>query len=426
MKPRPPHEPTRSFQRSRRLQDDATRNSRSLGCRGCPDFKHCGGLHTEAQVFDCSDLCSCTDRSRCDMICRNNPDLFFARVMEVDGFDLDTIRRVLPLPLPHLPEVVPLISHKFSRGRMLHEPVVAVPLYELFHMGSGEPLVSTREELSDRFRIRTDAVVVASGVNRDVKIEAWAAIADRPRVLATLQALGVALVTTPNFSLFVDVPRPDNLHGMKRIGLSWAELTAAGVPTALHINARTDHDYARWIRFVDERPEVAALAFEFSTGAGYSGRIDWHIEQLCGLADCVDRPLMLVVRGGVRALLKLRAHFSRVILIDTEPFSRAVKRRRAVLTDGGKLRWVRSHTPKGAPIDDLLAHNVATIRTARAIQLLPLRLPSPTRRPVVPRRPAQHANRQPGQASFMPELDMSLKTRAVPVNRKNIVVAAKS
>jgi hypothetical protein len=65
---------------------------------------------------------------------------------------------------------------------------------------------------------------------------------------------------------------------MKHIGLSWAELTSGGVPTALHINARTDHDYARWTRFIAERPEVAVLAFEF--GAGYPSHIDWQVEHL--------------------------------------------------------------------------------------------------------------------------------------------------
>jgi Domain of unknown function (DUF4417) len=425
MNRRPPHEPTRSFDPSHRLQDDVTRNPRWLGCRGCPDFKHCGGLHTEARVFDCGDLCSCADRSRCDMVCRNNPELFFERLMEVDGFGLDTIPRVPPLPVPNLPDVVPLISDKYTRSKILREPVVAVPLYELFHMGSGGPLVRTREELADRFRVPIDAIVVASGVNRDVKVEAWWAIADRPRVLNTLKSLGMALVTTPNFSLFTNVPRPDNLHGMKRIGLSWAELTANGIPAALHVNARTDYDYARWTRFIAERPEVAVLAFEFGTGAGYPGRIDWHVERLCGLADHVARPLMLVVRGGVRVLSRLRAHFARVILIETEAFSRAVKRRRAVLTEGARLRWVRSLTPKGAPIDDLLIHNVATVRAAHAIQPLPLLLPSPARRPTS-RRPTQHADRQPGQASFMSQLDMSLQARAVPANRKRMVVATKA
>jgi hypothetical protein len=162
MNRRPPHEPTRAFHPSHRLHDDASRNARSLGCRGCPHFDDCGGLHTDADIFDCGDLCSCADRSKCDMVCRNKPQAFFERLVEVHGFDLATIPRVAPLAVT-LPDVIPLISHKYSRTTILGELVVAVPLYELFHMRSGEPHIRTRAEMADRFLIPLDATVVASG-----------------------------------------------------------------------------------------------------------------------------------------------------------------------------------------------------------------------------------------------------------------------
>ena len=125
------------------------------------------------------------------------------------------------------------------------------------------------------------------------------------------------------------MPRPDNLHGIKRIGLSWAELMANGVPAALHLNARTDHDYARWTRFIAERPEVTCVAFEFGTGAGYRGpdRVARRASLRAGRR--AGRPLMLVVRGGVQMLQRLRPHFGQVILIETDAFSRTLKRRRA-------------------------------------------------------------------------------------------------
>lgn len=110
MKLRPPHEPTRDFHPSHRLHDDAARNPRSLGCRGCPDFDQCGGLHTDAGIFDCGDLCSCADRSKCDMVCRRKPHAFFERLQEVEGFDLATIPRVAPVARPPFPDLVPLID----------------------------------------------------------------------------------------------------------------------------------------------------------------------------------------------------------------------------------------------------------------------------------------------------------------------------
>lgn len=422
---RAPQEPTRDFKPSYRLRDDATYNAPSLGCSSCPDFNTCGGLHTDADVFDCSDFCSCDDRAACDSVCRNKPDQFFERYLEVGGFELESTPRVGVLPAPKLPSVIPLIGHKYSRKSILNEPVVAVPLYELFHMGSGQPHVRTRAELAHRFRIPETATVVASGVDRDIKLEAWWAFFDRDLILSTLRDLKIALVTAPNFSLFLNVPRPDNLHSMKRIALGWAELIAAGIPAALHLNARTDRDYARWMRFVQERSEVEIVAFEFGTGAGTPKRIDWHVDRLCRIADTTGRPLTLVVRGGSQVIQRLKRHFANVVLIETDAFTRTLKRRRAEFTETGRLRWPRISTPKGAPIDDLLAHNIVTKRTALVLSDF-----APTARSERSaghaRRSTQHADGQAGQGSFLAQLDATLEARAVPADFQRVIVAAET
>ena len=189
---RAPQEPTRDFKPSHRLRDDAALYAPSLGCGGCPDFATCGGLHTDAGVFDCNDFCSCEDRAACDSVCRNKPDQFFERYLEIGGFELESTPRVDALAIPELPSVIPLIGHKYSRITVLNEPVVAVPLYELFHMRSGQPHVRTRAELAARFRIPETATVVASGVDRDAKLEAWWAFADRALIMSTLRDLRIA------------------------------------------------------------------------------------------------------------------------------------------------------------------------------------------------------------------------------------------
>ncbi|KLK91934.1 hypothetical protein AA309_17400 [Microvirga vignae] len=376
-------------------------------------------------MFDCNDLCSCADPAACDTVCRTKPDQFFERCLEIDGFDLASTPRVAALPVTDLPSVIPLIGHKYSRKSVLDEPVIAVPLYELFHMGTGQPLVRTRAELAERFRISETATVVASGVDRDIKLEAWWAFADRELILSTLRDLEVALVTVPNFSLFLNVPRPDNLHSMKRIALGWAELMAARIPAALHLNARTDQDYARWMHFVRERGEVEIVAFEFGTGAGAPNRIDWHVDRLCRIADAAGRPLTLIVRGGTKVLQRLKRHFAQVILIETVAFARTLKRRRAEFTEAGRLRWPRISTPKGEPIDDLLTHNIATKRTALLLSDFapPARLERPARHA---RRPAKHADGQSGQGCFLAQLDATLEARAVPADLKGVVIAAES
>ena len=123
-------------------------------------------------------------------------------------------------------------------------------------------------------------------------------------------------------------------------------------------------------------------------------------------------------------LPRLRQHFGQVILIETDAFSRALKRRRATITETGRLRWMRVRTPKGAPIDDLLVQNIAMVRTART--LLPAE-PAKSRASAAPsRRPAQHTDRHAAQTSFVAELDMTLQARAVPANRKRMIIAAKA
>lgn len=426
MKARPPYEPTREFPVPHKLLSDAANHAPCLGCPSCPDFKTCGGLHVEADVFDCNDLCSCADPNLCDMVCRNKPVTFFDRFQEVGGFELDTVPRVAPVAVAPLPDYVPLIDHRHSRKATLLEPVVGVSLYDLFRRSSGEPLVRTRDELAARFLIRRDAIVVVSGVDRDFKIEPWWELSKRLRVIDTLRDLDIGLVTTPNFSLFTDVPRPDNLHSMKRIALSWAQLVAAGIPAALHINARTEHDFDRWARFIADRVEVDCLAFEFGTGAGYPGRIDWHVRQLCRLASGVDRRLTLVVRGGSHVLHELRGNFARVVLIDSDPFVRTLKRRRAGWSENGRPLWEKIETPRGAPIDELLAHNIETRREALRLSL---HRPPKELRPAIrvpPRRSTQDADRHPRQKSFVKEFEMSLQAGAVPGDLKGVVAAPKT
>ena len=80
MNRRPAHEPSRQFRQPQRLWDDATRHAPSLGCPTCLERDRCGGVHTDAGILDCRDLCTCADKSKCDMVCRFNPGLFVARM----------------------------------------------------------------------------------------------------------------------------------------------------------------------------------------------------------------------------------------------------------------------------------------------------------------------------------------------------------
>lgn len=423
MNRRPSHEPSRHFPQPRRLWDDATRHAPSLGCPTCLERDRCGGVHTDAGVLDCRDLCSCQDKTKCDMVCRFNPRAFVARMREVEGLGFETAPRPVANGVPPLPAIVPFVDHRYGRAATLDEPVVAISLYELVNLATGKPHVASRADLAARFLIPEGAAIVVSGVDKDGPIERWWELKDRPAILAALRALGVTLVTTPNYSVLTDVPRTDNLHAMKRILLAWTEMAGAGLPTALHVNGRTQHDYTRWAELIADRPEIEILAFEFATGCGRGERIDWHVAQLCALADHVGRPLTLVIRGGGRKLDMLRRHFSDVTLVETEAFSRTIRRRRAHLTESGRLKWVKFPTPEGAPIDDLLAHNVALVRASYETCARPaLRLRPPTRRI----RRAAHRDGESVQPGLLRQLHLPGEARGVAPEPQGVVAAAKS
>lgn len=423
MNARPDIKPVRIFRQPNQLWDDPAQHPASLGCRKCPEYARCGGLHTDAGVFDCNDLCNCTDKSKCDLVCRSRPFHFVQRVREVGGLGLDNVAHITCVASPLLPKIIPFIDHKYSRIGAFQSSVVALPLYRVVDLARAKVHVRSRDELADRFHVSRDTTIVLSGVDKDRFIERWWELPNRREILQDLRLLDIGLFTTPNYSVLTDVPRTDNLYAIKRIALVWAEASNAGLPTALHINARTERDYANWVDFIANRHEITTLAFEFATGCGRPERIDWHLSQLCYLATQVGRPLTLVVRGGTRKLNILRRYFSRVTLLETESFSKALRRQRAYISASGKLKWIKSPTPEGIPVDELLAHNAAIVRSfyeTHADPVSKLRIP----RQIVRR--TTYRDDQSIQPSLLSNLHLSGQARPVTADCHRMVPAAKT
>ncbi|RSY85969.1 DUF4417 domain-containing protein [Sphingomonas koreensis] len=353
----------KSFRNPQSLWDDAARSPTALGCTNCVDKDICGGAHRAPGFFDCEGYCNCLDKASCDLVCRGNPASFVERLREIGGLSLGNAPRAPLNPVAPLPAMIPLIEHKSARQRRLNFPIVALRLHKLIDFDKRVLRFTNREALATQYGIDPNARLIVSGVGRDTKIERYWGLSNREEILAELQQIGITLITTPNFSVLSDVPRTDNLHAMKRILLTYGEMASAGLPVALHLNARTGRDYERWAEIIAEREEIQCVTFEFATGAGRGSRIDWHVEHLQKLAAAVGRPLRLILRGGNRVLEELRQSFDAVSMLDTDAFNRTRCRRQAYFTESGQLVWRKHVTAKGAPIDDLLAQNVATLHS---------------------------------------------------------------
>ncbi|WP_276200667.1 DUF4417 domain-containing protein [Chelatococcus sp. XZ-Ab1] len=350
----------RNPRRERRLWHDSERYAPSLGCHGCPEKTLCGGLSIRRNMFSCLDFC-CGKPEQCDVVCRQHPD-FALRVREVGGFDLNTVPRTVPISSSDLPAVVPMVFHRTSRACAFDSPATALSLYQLFHRRTGQLRFSSRNELIETFGLAPNTRLVLTGTDQDPPIEGWWKLSEgRRRIIRELRELGIEFATTPNYSLFIDQPRWDDLHAMKRIGLVHEEFQSEGLSTALHVNARTETDMQRWTEYIGSRPEITHIAYEFATGTGWAGRQGIHARWLAGMAGAIGRPLHLVVRGGIDVLPMLANAFTRVSLVETSIFMKTMKRRRAVLDETGTLRWEPALTPAGALLDALLAENYVTV-----------------------------------------------------------------
>jgi hypothetical protein len=104
--------------------------------------------------------------------------------------------------------------------------------------------------------------------------------------------------------------------------------------------------------------------------------VDFHLGGLLEIAAAAQRPLRLIVRGGLELLPRLRAAFRSVTVLETLSFMKTMKRQRIELREDGRARWRSAPTPRGAPVDALIAINRAGVRRLIEGPALPA-LPEP-------------------------------------------------
>lgn len=353
--------------REQRLWSDRKSYTGSIGCAACPEAEICGGLSVQREAFDCLEYC-CGNPERCDIVCRKHVAEFVQRVREVDGFGLDNVPRARSAVRRKLPTVVPVVYHGGSRRRRFEAPMACLPLYGVVWRRRSGTRFKDLADVADAYRIGGESRLLLTGTGEDVAIERWWGLGrDRRETIRGLRAMGVEMVTTPNFSLFVNRPRWDDLHSMKRIAITHEEFLAEGLRAAVHLNARTERDWERWTEYLQARDEVRDVTVEFGTGAGRSGRLPWHVQQLTDLGRNVGRDLRLVVRAvPLEVLPRLTDAFADVTFLDTNAFMKSVHRQRGNLGADGRVTWCKSPTPRNEPVDELLEHNWALVQESVA------------------------------------------------------------
>jgi len=339
--------------------DDRDSYPAALYCAICPLYRLCGGIHCKASPLGCDEFC-CGRKEGCTTVCRYNPD-FLIQLAEVGGFDLDRLPHISGPRVQLANRIAPLVYHGSKRALRVSPGLVALRLADLIDFAGASSRYRSREQLCEAFRIDEAAKIILTGVDHDPVIEkVWKLGPKRPSVLRSLAGLGIECATTPNFSMVLDVPRSDNLHSMQRIGILYNEMCEAGLPTALHINGRTDRDFDRWGSFLADRPYVDAVSYEFITGAGLAGRIDKHLMWLNDLRTRIGRPLTCILRGNPTCLDYLDSGYAPVY-IETTSFVKTVKRQISRRYGNWNLRWNTAKSSSTTDLSSALGLNISEV-----------------------------------------------------------------
>jgi hypothetical protein len=357
-----PNEIARALRRQSRRWTDEAQNPLAMGCPPCIHFGKCGGLFTKQKSMDCLNDC-CGAPENCQIVCPRNPQAYLLAMQEVGSFDFDNIPRHGERDVPTLPIYAPLIYHGNSHRKPLELEAAAIFLHELYRRRDGSLRCENRAQIEKRFCLAPGTKIILVGCGPDAPIEGWWGLSGkRHDIIKFFADQGCELATSPNYSLFADIPRFSDLYNMKKVLKAWQEFGAFGQLCALHVNARTQRDYERFIEFIADRPEITNVSFEFGTGAACPSRLPYHRHYLATLARLVSRPLHLTMVGGINAVPVLARAYTNLTYIDTSAFVNAVQRKRLHEGNDWKIGKTDAQTPPGAPIDELLKYNIELMR----------------------------------------------------------------
>jgi len=324
-------------------------------CGRCAWRSACGGRPDGQQsLFGCFDPCQTSDLCE-GLACPCQGDRFIKLLRDVGGLDSRPWKPIRG-PELELPLYVPILRHGKKRERPFDRPVVGISIRELLPRRRAEnyhPVVATAARLRDWYRVPRKTRIIVSSVAPDQAIEDFWSFRNVTDVVAELAKLDLAAMTTPNYSFFTNVPRTHTLFSRKRIVVVAEELSAAGIPTILHVNAETDADWDFWFDVLSGFPTIRYVAKEFQTG---NRRLDSGLRalhELDRLQQRLGRRLHPVAIGGAQYAMFFAQRFETYTIMDSHPFMTASHRRELTFRSG-RLAKVRR---RAAMLDELLERN---------------------------------------------------------------------
>jgi hypothetical protein len=343
-----------------------------LGCQRCELLDICGGTTD----FDCYASC-CGKHSTCTRACPH-ADGFVPVIQDAGGMAMKS-HYAITQHVEKLPIYIPHIGNASCRTGRLSSSFVALTTFDI-SAPNAETRFASPQDLRHHYGLRDDAQILLLSVAKDNLLEHHWHYSEARRLAQYLATLGIAHITSPNFSFALNEPRPEHLVNRSRSLCEAERMAAAGMSVIPHLNAFNQKDWNCWRDFLRDHPHLSMVCQEFQTGLANGRRARWHIHQMCNVEQSLGRGLHLIATGG-RRHLPLLIELSSVTIVDANPFVKTIKRRQLV-----DCKWHLYPTAVGAPLDQLLEANIAAYTRYVEGKMASLKElgPRPLKREVVP------------------------------------------
>jgi hypothetical protein len=329
----------------------------SVTCPQCFLFETCGGLRNGRPLLNCFEQFCCEDK-KCDNVCPYKPEDYRRRMWEIGGMRFDDIPPLRQAPLD-LPRYAPMVHHGYRRSHALKAEIVSLDPYMIFGLHAGKYIAVPNEGLALRrhFKIADDARIILRGAARDRFLERYWEYRKTDDVASQVARLNVSLFIGPNYSHFLDVPRPDLLFNRKRQLICLTELSQAGVSVAPNLSAVMPADWEYWSGFLQDNPQLVHVAVNFQTG--YRSRREGikAVNRVLQIQEQIGRGLSLLIIGGAQYVKDVAGRLASFTLIDSQPFKQSLYRKR-FRPVGNRRCWEDGWTMQGQPVDDFMQQNI--------------------------------------------------------------------
>ena len=271
-------------------------NACGLSCELCPAAARCGGSSNFCLVGRCKG-CESNQLSRMEVRA--------SVVRLLGGLDLEWPRPVRHHQPRSLPDHLPVLVQAYADP--IDIPWVALHAGRVLGSTGRGLTPKHRQPIREVYRLASRTRLALQFYVEDRVLEGlWA---NRRCVIRELKQLGLDLVLSPNFSVWRDHSRFEQLVQQRRSFAFYHELIEAGLPAIPDVGwSRFEPDGRRWAEWINEQPDLRAVSI-FCGGRKIHAerRAERETEEDIALFHQAVRRDVAFVLGGVHAPERLAA-----------------------------------------------------------------------------------------------------------------------